>query len=105
MKIKFERMKFERMVDVNGRGERRGKKSRTAKTRKSLENDTIPMSSAVVVSSQYVRKQNMELHMVVPEYALPELSGSQVSIKDLFSDNRVPSSCLMVVHYRSIKKR
>lgn len=26
----------------------------------------------------------MELYMVVPEYTLPELSGSQLSIKDLF---------------------
>lgn len=75
------------------------------KTRKRLGNEAILVFSAVVVPSQYVRKQNMNLYVVVPEYTLPELSGSQVSIKDLFSNNQVASRCLMVVHYSSINNR
>jgi len=75
------------------------------KTRKRLGDKAILVSSAIGVSSLYVRKYNMELYMVVPEYILFELSGSQVSIKVLFSNNRVASRCLTVVHYSSMNNR
>lgn len=67
--------------------EKGDKKSRTVKNRKRLGNEAILVSSAIVVSSQYVRKWNIELYMVVPEYTLPELSGSQLILRIFFSNN------------------